>query len=150
MIARKWRNWSQPQPARSFSYIYIYIRCDNDDDWWASFKFIYLCKRNKLPIWSIQEKGWKEKKKGKCGIYSWERESLGGKLEDWPSECQPIGIRWTKAKHLLFFYSPLFKIVGYSLGIQDLVSNIYNHPTLSSNLLIPFRIILQHRSRQYQ
>lgn len=22
------------------------------------------------------------KKKGKCGIYSWERESLGGKLED--------------------------------------------------------------------
>lgn len=45
---------------------------------------IYLFMQdNKLPIWSIQEKGRKEKKKkGKCGIYSWERESLGGKLED--------------------------------------------------------------------
>lgn len=43
--------------------------------------FIYLCKRTSCQFGQFKKKGGK-KKKGKCGIYSWERESLGGKLED--------------------------------------------------------------------
>lgn len=42
--------------------------------------FIYA-RETSCQFGQFKKKGGK-KKKGKCGIYSWERESLGGKLED--------------------------------------------------------------------